>query len=418
MTKHIPLSDVSLSDWISRAVALDENNKTWPIFGNEEVSLSRDKVVTASEAYTCVRRLAYKKLYPQFSNLFGPDFNPEVFEEAKKRNDALAAAMREQFEKAEKEGDGVSHLPGATGWGAGQRGHSSEAWNVEKLMTVAPEGWELEFAAENQVSLVNMELRVSGTPDGLLLPPEDHPESDQGVLLEFKGFDPRSNVANFPKPAHVAQVNVNMALLNTQTSVKVNEAILLYTDAADYEHTHEFRIKYDGGESFAMAAVKARAIFETSKSPEHHVASLPAQGIKDMTGCCQYCAFTAHCSKLLSEQKDKDAEKVKMGGKEKPKLAAFTGTKAKRSVISRFIDLKKRESDVKAGLAALDEEVRQTVFNEPDHTLHHNGATLTVTETPGRVSIDKKKMKADGIDVSAYEKVGKPFLTLKVDLGD
>jgi hypothetical protein len=42
--------------------------------------------------------------------------------------------------------------------------------------------------------------------------------------------------------------------------------------------------------------------------------------------------------------------------------------------------------------------------------------TLKVNEMPGRATLDKEKMAADGIDPKKYEKVGKPFITINTKI--
>lgn len=84
-----------------------------------------------------------------------------------------------------------------------------------------------------------------------------------------------------------------------------------------------------------------------------------------------------------------------------------------KSYFEEYGRLKSLVKDAEARMKELDELVRPALTGR--------GATVIgkfmfkLTESPGRKTLDKEALLADGVDVEKYYKVGKPFTTLKIE---
>ena len=145
-------------------------------------------------------------------------------------------------------------------WGAAIRGtvYEDHCW-VPALRQSLPEGCELLFAGEDQVTMVDEDARLSATPDGLIvgLPrdclaefgipdcaepdlPDDIPNS---ILVECKTVDPRMLLRR-PKPEHEFQVQMAMGLVRRCTDYAPEYAVISYTNASFWDQVTEFPVKY------------------------------------------------------------------------------------------------------------------------------------------------------------------------------
>lgn len=83
----------------------------------------------------------------------------------------------------------------------------------------------------------------------------------------------------------------------------------------------------------------------------------------------------------------------------KPLLAEYAHIKAERDVLD-------------ARLKDLDKQVRPILVEQG--SVQVANFVFSCTMVPGRKTLDKKAMTADGIDLAPYEKVGAPFTQLKI----
>lgn len=237
--------------------------------------------------------------------------------------------------------------------GAAARGDIMEdGWSAPLLrMAVEAIGGTLLWAGQqNQMSLVNEKAFVSATPDGLAVNmPKDclkkygiddimkgidaKLKSSGAVLdcivIEFKSYDPRSNVSKFPKPQHVDQVNLQMGLIRSTDFVdeKTGElvryaptyGIIVYTDASDYTKMHVAVVQYDH-KGYLGQLTRAKHImtaagwvwdeendcpawrdedgnfFDKSGGLLKAVELLRPEGKITGSGECRYCAFAKRCT--------------------------------------------------------------------------------------------------------------------------
>ena len=118
------------------------------------------------------------------------------------------------------------------------------------------------FLGDEQVSLQDEDRKLSATPDGVIAY-EDHWEG-----FECKSIDPRTNKSKLPKPEHVTQFKIAMALLNNHMKpegVAFSYGWLVYIDASNYDDILEFKVHMDEG-ILDKYARKADRVFRTKSA--------------------------------------------------------------------------------------------------------------------------------------------------------
>jgi CRISPR/Cas system-associated exonuclease Cas4 (RecB family) len=334
---------IDLFKYIEEGVAL--NKSAWPLFGEDEVYLDRNAVLTASENLRCLRELKFSKTTPRESDK----------------------------------------------WGMAERGHAVEAWVVEQLRRamLLP-----MFAGDQQRSFLHDESGLSGTPDGLVM------VDGKWILLEFKSVDPRTNLEAMtaPKPQHAAQVQQNMWLL-AMHNYPVEEAMVLYVDASDFQRHKQFNVAYDGGETAQRAEIRAAILFDTD------VMDLPAEGLTN--NGCTYCAFKEECSAIqVAKGEKRKADKPSM-----PVFAPRGITESVReygSIKEQIKALEARADDLAATIKEYATGENQMVFDTAAYS-------VKVTEVAGRRTLDTAAYeKATGVSADGFYKVGKPSVRLEV----
>ena len=334
---------IDLFKYIEEGVAL--NKSAWPLFGEDEVYLDRNAVLTASENLRCLRELKFSKTTPRESDK----------------------------------------------WGMAERGHAVEAWVVEQLRRamLLP-----MFAGDQQRSFLHDESGLSGTPDGLVM------VDGKWILLEFKSVDPRTNLEAMtaPKPQHAAQVQQNMWLLNMH-DYTVDEAMVLYVDASDFQRHKQFNVAYDGGETAQRAEIRAAILFDTD------VMDLPAEGLTN--GGCTYCAFKEECSAIQVAK----GEKRKA---DKPSMPVFAPRGITESV-REYGSIKEQIKALEARADDLAATIKEYATGENQMEFDTAAYSVKVTEVAGRKTLDTKAYeKATGVSADGFYKVGKPSVRLEV----
>jgi CRISPR/Cas system-associated exonuclease Cas4 (RecB family) len=334
---------IDLFKYIEEGVAL--NKSAWPLFGEDEVYLDRNSVLTASENLRCLRELKFSKTTPRESDK----------------------------------------------WGMAQRGHAVEAWVVEQLRRamLLP-----MFAGDQQRSFLHDESGLSGTPDGLVL------VEGKWILLEFKSVDPRTNLEAMtaPKPQHAAQVQQNMWLLNMHDYI-VDEAMVLYVDASDFQRHKQFNVAYDNGDMARRAEVRAAILFDTD------ALDLPAEGLTN--GGCTYCAFKEECSAIQVAK----GEKRKA---DKPSMPVFAPRGITESV-REYGSIKDQIKELEARADDLSATIKEYATGENQMEFDTAAYSVKVTEVAGRKTLDTAAYaKATGVSADGFYKVGKPTIRLEV----
>jgi CRISPR/Cas system-associated exonuclease Cas4 (RecB family) len=335
---------IDLFKYIEEGVAL--NKSAWPLYGEDEVYLDRNAVLTASENLRCLRELKFSKTTPRESDK----------------------------------------------WGMAERGHAVEAWVVEQLRRamLLP-----MFAGDQQRSFLHDESGLSGTPDGLVM------VEGKWLLLEFKSVDPRTNLdaMTAPKPQHLAQVQQNMWLLNMH-DYTVDEAMVLYVDASDFQRHKQFNVAYDNGDMARRAEVRAAILFDTD------VMDLPAEGLTN--NGCTYCAFKEECSAIQVAKGEKRKS-------DKPSMPVFAPRGITESV-REYGSIKEQIKELEARADDLAATIKEYATGENQMEFDTAAYSVKVTEVAGRKTLDTAAyVKATGVSADGFYKVGKPTIRLEVN---
>lgn len=291
-------------------------------------------------------------------------------------------------------------------WGFAERGNSAEAWMVAQLRKFfSPE--ELLFAGDDQRTFVYG--RLSATPDGLL-----KLEDGDYVYLEIKSIDPRANLRGAPRPAHVAQVKQGMHILANGYDVKPSYGLVIYLNANDYSDMQQFVVKPDP--SFVRAQdQKAKRLLDavaktdrTNPDSWYTTAALfSPEGLANGSNDCTYCNFVHECGQMQSTKREDD--KIAP-----PQFPTSVVPKATAVRLARFIDLHDQHKELTKAVDEFKAEVKTYMQSANTSAITINDREIVLRNVSGRVTLDRDALSGDGIDLSKYEKVGKPSLQLSV----
>jgi CRISPR/Cas system-associated exonuclease Cas4 (RecB family) len=290
--------------------------------------------------------------------------------------------------------------------GFAQRGHAIEAWLVEKLSNMHKHGYQVLYAGKNQRSFYDVDLGISGTPDGLVR----LPNNGEYVIIEIKSIDPRTNKGNLPKPAHIMQVQQNIFLVANCLGIEINRGFLLYIDASNLFEQYEFEIA--ASEDIENIVMRAQQV-EDAKSAE----DLPAEGIINST--CDYCQNTAACSVLVAKQ----IQAVKASGASffegdsLPDVVRRDFTDEENTYLDKFLsyDTAAKENE---DLAKIYKPAIKNMIAERGGSFSWQGALFSLQARAGLVTFDKDKVQAlcdmTQTPMGTVQKVGAPFTVMAV----
>jgi hypothetical protein len=220
------------------------------------------------------------------------------------------------------------------------------------------------------------------------------------ILLEFKSVDPRTNLdaMTAPKPQHAAQVQQNMWLLNMH-DYTVDEAMVLYVDASDFQRHKQFNVAYDNGDMARRAEVRAAILFDTD------VMDLPAEGLTN--NGCTYCAFKEECSAIQVAKGEKRKS-------DKPSMPVFAPRGITESV-REYGSIKEQIKELEARADDLAATIKEYATGENQMEFDTAAYSVKVTEVAGRKTLDTAAYaKATGVSADGFYKVGKPTIRLEV----
>lgn len=268
--------------------------------------------------------------------------------------------------------------------GYARRGSHAEAYVTESLRAA---GVPLVYYGDNQVSLQSERLKLSATPDGMI-----HLGGNRYRGLEIKSFDPRTNTARLPKERHVIQLQIAMELSEEHHGWDIEDGILLYINASNFDEILTFEVKR-GSKVVARMSRRAKQMLAAQD-----VAIFDREGQK--TGDCKYCPHTGICGVMLPSGK--------------PEAASGSAS---------FADTVRRYAEAKAQADALEEEakaMRVEIISE----LERAGKTadivgnhvVSIKQVAGRTTYDTKAAIASGVDLAPFAKTGAPSVRLEVKL--
>lgn len=244
-------------------------------------------------------------------------------------------------------------------WGFAARGNAVEDWVVERLRAA---GVDIEFAGNEQQTL--LDGFISCSPDGKI----------GKTAIEIKSFDPR--VREIPKPQHRTQIEIAIEML------EADDGVLVYVNASDYSDIREFPVERNPA-VIPMAKERARTIFRAKTMDE-----LPREGWIAGGDECGRCPFRRSCIR-----------------------EAPTGVGIPENVEHEVAELHRQaraaadaEKAAKADGRAFKEKISK-ILRQHGARRAPGLARITVST---RSSLDTSAMVADGIDLSKYQKAGKP----------
>lgn len=298
-------------------------------------------------------------------------------------------------------------------WGALQRGDLIEnhfvepavRWFMENLHGSA----RLVWGGKKQRTLIDG--RLSATPDGLVIGVADDALAEYGIAslggsgcftFEVKSIDPRVNLKE-EKAVHRGQVQVQMGLIRQKTMYKPNYAVILYVDASFFDDIDVFIVSYDQ-KAFEVAKKRAADVFSIK-----NVAEIFPEG--KIEGGCEYCPFTVACSRATKNATPDD----KAGESNKkntalPLLDEFEQLARTERAASNA--KKVAEAEAKEASERLKQWFRETGVRRA--ITADDGIKASISWIKGRKTYDIEAMRADGIDVDAYQREGEGYDRLNV----
>ena len=280
-------------------------------------------------------------------------------------------------------------------WGYARRGSHMEGYVVGSLRAA---NVPLIFAGDEQVSLQDEDRKLSATPDGVIAY-EDHWEG-----FECKSIDPRTNKSKLPKPEHVTQFKIAMALLNNHMKpegVAFSYGWLVYIDASNYDDILEFKVHMDEG-ILDKYARKADRVFRTKSA-----STLDREGRKNGRECSM-CAFKATCDGVgqvaSSLKRSKPAETLQT-----PKSA-----EAVAGLSLKYLAASDKATVASAEKARLSQEIKERMSQVGATYVADDRVVVSLTTSKPRTTLDRAAVKAAGIDLSKFETEGEASVRLNV----
>ncbi|ARK07451.1 hypothetical protein LAV_00051 [Sphingobium phage Lacusarx] len=330
--------------------------------GEKKWKFDRNASVGASEAFTCMRKVFFKK--------FG--YEPD--------DDHVAD------------------------WGAARRGDVIEnEVAVPAVAGLLPDTAQLLFAGEEQETI--KKGRLSATPDGLVVDAPDDALEDLGVpsllgtgqfVVEFKSFDPRASIKE-AKPVHIGQTQVQMGLLHDLTNYTPKFAVIVYINASIMSDIRCFVVPYDP-KAYEAAEKRAQQVFSAQEPTD-----LPPEG--KLSGDCNLCEFHEECAIAQGISAPKEKRTLPADVTERLGILA-----------ARQKDADARKKDAETEKKEAEEEIKQLLRDHGSKNCGDDSFSVNLSWCSGKKSLDQLAMAADGIDLEKYQKEGSGYDRLVVKL--
>ena len=264
-------------------------------------------------------------------------------------------------------------------WGYARRGNHGEKFLGESLIAAnAP----LAYAGKDQETWRDEARKISATPDGILQ------YDKEWVVTEFKTIDPRTNKSKLPKAQHVAQLEIGMELIDQNIDRPDGvtlRGVLVYMDASNYFDIEEVPVARNKAILNQMAK-RASKIFRTK-----YVGNLDREG-KRAGGkeCKTMCPFTRVCGVDIETSGTRRANR---------------GSNMDASAI-RYMAIKDQVDVLKDEQDGIKEDIKNEMKSRNMKKGLVGNIECSLTISAGRASLDKKAVKAAGIDLSPFETIG------------
>lgn len=404
-----------------RVSILTQEDKSWPTFDGGQ--LSRRDYITASEASSCARRLAFNKR-ADADRVPVEDFWGTLSE------DEFNARLLDMGNDDKR--------------GIFERGNMMEEWVVQHLIAMEQPDERFFCLGKEQRSFYSNKLKVSGTPDGIRV---DLVNMKYRVL-EFKSSQ---NPITSPKEGHVTQVQVNAGLIQYLAKwgllddafsvpfsrLELEGVNILYVHTDNWLDMKEFRLPYDGGLSYEQAIAKARAIWKrdhvAQKVVLRHPEEVAPEGLRTWNGC-MFCEHKAECLAIVQRQEgEQTQEKLRKmleteagtRKREVPKMPAFRADMPKDKIAELLLEYdteRQREKEAKEHKEAVQKAIKQWIASQENRSAEfsEDGYIFSVklTESKRSGGIDKEALavflKMHDLELDDYEKPATTVETLNV----
>lgn len=338
----------------------DSNEKEW--------KYDRNASVGASEAFSCLRKVHFKKFQ------YDPDDGHEQ------------------------------------DWGAAKRGDIIENFfAVPATKAIMPKGSELMYAGDEQETL--RKGRLSATPDGLMIDLAADALAQLGiddilsdsVVIEYKSFDPRASIKE-AKEIHVGQVQVQLGLIHELTEFTPEYGVIVYFNASWLSDIRPYVVKRDP-KIYEAAKDRAKKIY-ACENP----ADLMAEG--KISGECNLCEFTQECAFTTGENFPKAKRKI-----EDPavmdRLALLAGRQKEQASIAKDAEHEKK---------LVEAEIKEILREYDTKGAGDDRFTISNSWCAGKKSLDTLALAADlqeqGKSIDDYQNEGNGYERLMVKLKD
>jgi hypothetical protein len=255
------------------------------------------------------------------------------------------------------------------------------------------------FTGKDQVGIRDDELHISCTPDGLAGAEAMGSKEAGWVGVEFKSIDPRANRDYLPKPEHVVQLQIGMAMLEKfreefpeMGADPILHGTLVYIDASNFNDIIEFHVKL-APKILDRIAPRANRILKATSA-----ARLPREGVetRNKSECKQRCAFNTVCG---------------VDGASTATGQGKVGAASLRTQITDYLLGKAAEATGKAQKEAAGEQIKSILQKNPHAVV--DGHEVKLSTRAGSVAYAKVvKDHLPNIDLETYR--GKPSETLTV----
>ena len=317
-------------------------------------------------------------------------------------SEAFACIRKGWFEKF-GEKNGFLQNEEEQQWGAMERGNVIENhYVVPAIRDNLPEGAKLVFAGENQKTFVDG--FNSATPDGLIKGLTSDALVKYGIVnieadcivLEIKSVDPRVNLQE-EKAIHHGQAQVQMGLIRELTKYKPVYAVILYIDASFLDNITVFVVRFDPSK-WKAAQMRAANVFEVNDPGE-----LRPEG--KMSGECKYCRWTDACSAVTTGQIPEEDNTNNVSEDIIIELAPL---------VSEERAAKKRLDELEDEHKTIRQRIKEYLEASGRRKIKGNDWSVTWFSQDDKITVDTKRMREDGIDLTSYEKQGSAFDKLLV----
>lgn len=301
-------------------------------------------------------------------------------------SEALTCIRKQWYSKNGAEADNPQD------WGYARRGSHGERYIVERLRLA---NVPTLFTGDEQVRIVDEDLQMACTPDGLVQ------IDDDWYAAEFKTVDPRTNLSNLPREEHVRQVQIAAAMFEKHKDefpelggCSIKGCVLVYMDASNYNAIHEFMVPL---KPRILDHLKSRASrLLRTKDAER----LPREG-KEAGGleCQQRCSFKRVCG-------------VDGAGTSTAQGRAGGADMAKQ--VDEYMLGKSIEQDGKARKDAAAELIKAQLKKIGVSRVEVDGVTVSLSSRAGSVAYTKVvKDHCPGVDLEPYRGAPSEVLTVK-----